>query len=233
VFNEKRSVIIVSSSDKLTNIFIKYGYDVVTIEDENQLLYVLEETAFDLAIFDFSYGVTQLKELLTYFAKSNYNDRLPILGIFESQHKEGIDEYIDRYIDGFLTIPYLDRELIVYAEQLIELEQSRKAIEEKELIIASLRREVTHLTDELKMKSEENKELSGKISRISVLDILTGLFNRTYALEQLDMAISRFNRNRIVSSVIMCNIDNFNTINIEYGQNIGDQVIREVALTLT
>lgn len=75
----------------------------------------------------------------------------------------------------------------------------------------------------------ENAWLYRQISRVSVTDGLTGLFNHRHFLECLKREHFRSLRYRAVFSLLMIDIDHFKKINDVFGHPTGDQVLRELA----
>ena len=73
------------------------------------------------------------------------------------------------------------------------------------------------------------KTLNRELEKISRVDGLTGLFNRSYWEEQFELEFKREKRNEHPSSVVMIDIDHFKKLNDEYGHSAGDDVIRAVA----
>lgn len=81
---------------------------------------------------------------------------------------------------------------------------------------------------ELLKKSQEELELSNKkLTKTSITDELSGLFNRRFIMNKLNKEASLGNL-----SVIMLDIDNFKKINDTYGHSFGDVVIQEVSNTI-
>lgn len=67
---------------------------------------------------------------------------------------------------------------------------------------------------------------------LSRIDNLTGLANKKTFLEALYKEIDRSARHERVISMIYMDIDNFKTINDNYGHNMGDKVLQETAKIL-
>ena len=77
-----------------------------------------------------------------------------------------------------------------------------------------------------KMQSEE------RIKYLAAYDELTGVFNRTHFVKQLNEWISYAEANNRTGILVMVNLDKFKLINDTYGHSIGDGLLRDVAGTL-
>ncbi len=71
-----------------------------------------------------------------------------------------------------------------------------------------------------------------ELEKIAYLDPLTGLANRRYAEITLRARLEELQRYGWRFGVIFIDIDNFKTVNDQYGHVIGDEVLRMVAKTL-
>ncbi|NND59625.1 MAG: GGDEF domain-containing protein [Gammaproteobacteria bacterium] len=60
-------------------------------------------------------------------------------------------------------------------------------------------------------------------------DPLTGLYNRSYLLDHLQLQISRWRRDKIPLSLIMLDVDHFKAVNDRYGHPAGDRVLTAIA----
>jgi len=81
----------------------------------------------------------------------------------------------------------------------------------------------THLT--LKFQSD-------LLRNLVFLDGLTGVFNRRYFDQQLDVEWARASRAGTPLSLIMLDVDHFKAFNDHYGHQAGDDCLREIAATL-
>ncbi len=81
------------------------------------------------------------------------------------------------------------------------------------------------LLDTQKELIEDNNELA----KLASTDNLTGLFNRNHMNEILLNEHSRFIRHRHRFGIIMLDIDHFKDINDNYGHDVGDKVLLQLA----
>lgn len=71
-----------------------------------------------------------------------------------------------------------------------------------------------------------------RIRREAITDGLTGLANRKAFDEQIGRLCRESKRNGDIFSLVMIDIDHFKAFNDSYGHQVGDQVLRLVAMTL-
>ncbi|GAB6189905.1 hypothetical protein JCM30566_16470 [Marinitoga arctica] len=103
------------------------------------------------------------------------------------------------------------------------LEEYTKLFNELKKIIVISDIQENHL---LKLKKELEKSNSF-FKTLSERDVLTGLYNRLKFDEIIKYQINLFNRENRVFSLIIIDIDNFKSINDNYGHNFGDKILIE------
>lgn len=237
VFSEKYHVIIVDSQEESFKVISEYfeneGYEVSGATSFDQLIYNLEEENTHLIVLNFQSDYELQREVYVKLRSEDRYFSLPVMGLFNQLSLAEKEHFIDLGMDSLCIEPISEKEVVLRAEHLIELNDFRNTSEQKELALKAIYDEVNNLKIELKSKHDDINQLRDSLSRMAVLDTLTGLFNRTYVLEQLEMAISRFNRKQIESSIILCDIDDIVKVNSEFGHNIGDKIIRQVGIELT
>ncbi len=80
-----------------------------------------------------------------------------------------------------------------------------------------------------------NKELRNKqeeISHMAYHDMLTGLPNKKYLLDELNRAIKFAQRNKGKLAVLFIDLDRFKTINDTLGHSVGDQFLMAISVNL-
>lgn len=78
----------------------------------------------------------------------------------------------------------------------------------------------------------EEKLREERFYKLSITDSLTGIYNRRFTSEMLEYTIELCKRTDKTFSLIMIDIDNFKDINDNYGHNLGDNVLKELAITI-
>lgn len=86
---------------------------------------------------------------------------------------------------------------------------------------------------QLHARIEEIGRLQVALQELAVRDSLTGLYNRRYLDETLDREVSRARREGNPLSLVMLDIDYFKRVNDTYGHQVGDEVLRMLAATLS
>jgi len=77
-----------------------------------------------------------------------------------------------------------------------------------------------------------NAQLFQELREHSLRDGLTGCFNRTHALEVLDVELRRARRSQMPLSLIMFDLDHFKDVNDRYGHLCGDAVLSAVGVRM-
>jgi len=81
--------------------------------------------------------------------------------------------------------------------------------------------------------SIHNTILYEKVKDLSMRDSMTGLYNFRHFLETLRLEVERARRYDEPLSCIMVDIDNFKSVNDSFGHQIGDEVLKELARSIS
>jgi len=97
--------------------------------------------------------------------------------------------------------------------------------------VKPLARIIHNTLEKHKLKREVSKAIQ-KMAEMSTRDELTGLFNRRYFKDSLNLEIARADRYGTSFAVFMADLDHFKQINDTYGHAAGDLILNQTAQLL-
>jgi diguanylate cyclase (GGDEF)-like protein len=95
--------------------------------------------------------------------------------------------------------------------------------------VIRLQEEVHRDEEELRRCMNELAVANRKLHEAALTDSLTGLYNRRYALDQLDREWAGATRSGHSLACLLIDIDHFKRVNDTYGHDVGDHVLRATA----
>jgi two-component system, cell cycle response regulator len=91
---------------------------------------------------------------------------------------------------------------------------------------------IKRLQEELEERERQLLEANERLRHMSRTDGLTGLDNRRYLEQQLDMMYAHSERLGEPLSCVICDLDRFKSVNDTYGHHAGDAVLKQFAAIL-
>ncbi len=76
------------------------------------------------------------------------------------------------------------------------------------------------------------KRLASNLHEMATKDALTGLANRRYLETNINPLLAGIKRRKSTLAVLMCDLDFFKQVNDEYGHDVGDEVLKTLAVIL-
>jgi len=98
--------------------------------------------------------------------------------------------------------------------------------------IAQQATEINTYTTRLDAAYKELESTNARLKETSFKDEVTGLYNRRFFSLRLEEELSRYRRFNHPVSVVLLDLDNFKSINDEFGHPTGDDTLREVSQIL-
>jgi diguanylate cyclase (GGDEF)-like protein/PAS domain S-box-containing protein len=124
---------------------------------------------------------------------------------------------------GYLCIPMMAQSEAVGVLHLAQGEDSQMPEAKQKLTMAMAEHVAMALS---------NLRLHETLRNQSIRDQLTGLFNRSFMEESLELELRRAVRTQHSICVIMLSLDNFQGINENYGLDTGDSILRRIGMLI-
>ncbi len=183
----------------------------------------------------------ELKFLRQYFEKhrvgfvvsnlsKNYNDYIQILDIFGENH------ICSMVCNPFFVNEKLDSLFVscVHIKENWNIRKTSYLFAEREYDIFSiLLRQLLNAIDKLET-IDEIRHMNDELKKSSVTDYLTGLRNRQGFYTKMHQLVSRGSHNGEGTgvSILYVDLDNFKYYNDTFGHDVGDLILKEVAMVL-
>lgn len=132
-------------------------------------------------------------------------------------------------IDMFTTSLYLIALFFIFDNYEMIKEEQTEYLEQAN---TRLENEVRERTKELKKANKALEIEKQALKNISFTDQLTGLDNRYKLQELFEFEKEQTVRYKTELSIILMDLDFFKSVNDHYGHNVGDAVLKEIALIL-
>ncbi|ARM11891.1 MULTISPECIES: PleD family two-component system response regulator [Rhizobium] len=175
--------------------------DVLALSDPQAALFEAAEHAFDLVIVNANFDDYDPLRLCSQLRSLERTRFLPILIITEQGADEMVVRALDLGVNDYIVRPVDPNELV--ARSLTQIRRKR-------------------YNDRLRASVKQTIELA-------VTDPLTGLYNRRYLDNHLNVLFNRSMARGRPLSVLITDIDRFKQVNDTYGHDGGDEVLREFA----
>lgn len=200
---------------------IEEDTDTIAIESYLQSKIIMVDDIYEDTNYDF-------KSTKKFDQKFNYKTKSILTApLVDTLHNEtiGILQLINKKEDG-TNIPFThdDQQFISLSSYFIVL-----SIVNVKNNIADIKQYNLELEEKIKLRTKELLETQIKLQEQAHKDPLTNLYNRRHFGEIIGSLFSMSKRGNNPLSILIIDIDNFKSINDNYGHQIGDLVIKSLA----
>jgi two-component system cell cycle response regulator len=188
-----------------------WGYLVDSAIDGQQALLAVEASPPDLILLDVMMPVIDGNEVARRIKQNPGLPFIPIIMQTALDSTESKVEGLEAGADDYITKPIEFAELKARLRSMLRIKRLQEELEERE---------------------RQLLEANEKLRHMSRTDGLTGLDNRRYLEQQLDMMYAHSERLGEPLSCVICDLDRFKSVNDTYGHQAGDAVLRQLAMIL-
>ena len=131
-----------------------------------------------------------------------------------------------------VIIPFLLLLYFKYISPMKELYRGTSEIIDGNLdytFTASGKNDLSTLANNLNLMLKTIKQQQNTLEELTLTDHLTGLANRRRLDSQLEFEVERYKRYHTPLSILVCDVDDFKSVNDTYGHLLGDTVLAEMA----
>jgi len=184
----------------------KWDYEIVSCDNGSDALDILTgENPPSIAILDWMMPGKTGPEICEAIRKQNSEMYTFILLLTSKDEKEDLLKGMESGADDYIAKPVDMHELQVC------LRAGRRIIELQEKLLAA--------QEELRIQATR--------------DFLTGIWNRAALMNKAHEEFNRAEREQSTTTVLMCDIDKFKSINDNFGHQAGDDVLKQIAARMT
>ena len=180
------------------------AYRVVPVTKGHQALSYLESGVCDIILLDLNMPDMDGFELMERIHEMERCRNLPVVFLTADSDAETETRCFKRGALDFIAKPYVPEVMLSRIGRILEIEDLRRS-----------------LSDKLAQKTREVFDMRNK----SHQDSLTGLWNKSYTEEIVNDMLKR----GISGALLMLDIDNFKSINDNYGHIAGDRTLKTLA----
>jgi len=182
----------------------KAGFNVVTASNGKNALDLFDNHFFPIVLTDWMMPGIDGPQLCRLIREKKTDSYVFIILVTSRDSKTDIVSGLECGADDYLTKPIHPAEMVARVNTGIR---------------------ILKLEQSLKKANEE-------IRLLSIIDPLTGCYNRGYLNEHLMDELKRARRYNHCLSVVLADIDHFKNVNDTYGHQIGDEVLKAFAQCL-
>ena len=185
-----------------------WGYEVESARDGTQALERVHVAPPDLILLDVMMPTVDGNEVARRIKQNPALPFIPIIMQTALDSTESKVEGLEAGADDYITKPIEFAELKARLRSMLRIKRLQEELEERE---------------------RQLLEANERLRHMSRTDGLTGLDNRRFVEQQIDLMFAHGERLSEPLSCVMCDLDRFKSVNDKHGHHAGDAVLKQFA----
>jgi diguanylate cyclase (GGDEF)-like protein len=207
----------------LESILVNHGLNVITATNKNKAFTAIRTENPDLILLDIMLSPeTDGYEICKLLKTEEGTQDIPV--IFISSLDQAIDKVKAFQVGGvdYITKPFLTDEIVARVQTRIMQHQIQQQLA---IQYEALQKEISRR----RQAEDELKQTNRQLELLVTVDSLTGLNNRRHFNYHFEQEWKRMIREKAPLSLLLCDIDQFEVYNLNFGNNAGDLLLQDVA----
>ena len=197
---------------------LEKNYTIVVANNGKKAIEIARQKPPDMILLDIMMPEMDGFEVCSILKSHPKTAAIPVIFITALSEKEDIIKGFEVGGQDYITKPFNAQELYLRIETHLEIINSHKRLQE--------------YSEELKEKNVELSDMMKKLDKLVRLDTLTELANRRCMMERLNEEAARSSRTGKPFAIAIVDIDDFKSVNDNYGHDCGDKVLISFASIL-
>jgi len=195
-------------------------------ESEERFRNILENAPIGMSVMSlegrFMLVNSSLCELVGY--EKEELEKLTLEEITHPEDQEPNLVHLQRLLDGSIASHGVEKRYIRKDRQIVWAQLTSSVIRDSDGVPQYLIAQIEDISE--RRRNEE------QIHLMAYYDVLTGLPNRRLLLDRLNQAIAQARRHQRPMALMFMDLDNFKQVNDTFGHDIGDELLKVVAVRL-
>lgn len=200
---------------KIISRLLGSDYEVMLAGDGRTAIRIATEKKPDLILLDILMPEMDGYEVCKYLKSQAATADIPVIFITVVSESNNIVKGFEAGGQDYIIKPFGSEELRARIKTHLELKKSQE--------------EVKAYASQLEKKNSELKKTLRKLENAAASDYLTGLPNRRYMMQRFEAEVARLTSVPGDMALILADVDDFKSINDNYGHLCGDLVIKALA----
>jgi diguanylate cyclase (GGDEF)-like protein len=220
---------VADNRDILVRRLVRRGFDAVEATGGRDALAKLEQQSFDVVLLDIMMPDLGGNEVLKTLRHTRSDIELPVIMVSAKSQSEDVVESLNLGANDYITKPI---DFSVALARIGTQLARKRAAEADRAAKTDLEAEAARLHQAFEHESDQRRHSEERLRFLAYHDPLTGLLNRVAFRDLLNQTLDNIAVSDQEPALLFVDLDRFKTVNDMHGHEVGDKLLRAVAVRL-